>query len=80
MPKQTGKALLIWGGVSSVDATAIQLAVAAGLTVVSTASSKDFELVKSLGTSVAFDYKSTTVVEGGQSHFRHGSRRVEETT
>lgn len=62
-PKPTGKTLLVWGGASSVGATAIQLAVAAGLTVISTASSKNFELVKSLGASVVFDYTSATVVE-----------------
>lgn len=62
-PKPTGKTLLVWGGASSVGATAIQLAVAAGLTVISTASSKNFELVKSLGASTVFDYKSPTIVE-----------------
>jgi NADPH:quinone reductase-like Zn-dependent oxidoreductase len=62
-PKPTGKTLLVWGGASSVGSAAIQLAVAAGLTVISTASSKNFELVKSLGASAVYDYKSPTIVE-----------------
>ncbi|QKX64633.1 uncharacterized protein TRUGW13939_11808 [Talaromyces rugulosus] len=62
-PKPTGKTVLVWGGASSVGATAIQLAVAAGLTVISTASSKNFELVKSLGVSEVYDYKSPSVIE-----------------
>ncbi|KFZ25190.1 hypothetical protein V502_00322 [Pseudogymnoascus sp. VKM F-4520 (FW-2644)] len=38
--KQTGKTLLIWGGASSVGSNAIQLAVAAGYKVITTASAK----------------------------------------
>ena len=42
---------------------AIQLAVAAGYEVVTTASAKNFEYVKKLGASQVFDYNSETVVE-----------------
>lgn len=58
-----GKTVLIWGGASSVGATAIQLAAASGATVVTTASPANHEFVKSLGADLVFDYKSPTVVE-----------------
>lgn len=60
--KPTGKSILVWGGASSVGATTIQIAVAAGLTVITTASTHNHELVKSLGATAVFDYKSPTVV------------------
>ncbi|OLN81339.1 Zinc-binding alcohol dehydrogenase domain-containing protein cipB 4 [Colletotrichum chlorophyti] len=62
-PKPTGKTLLVWGGSSSVGATAIQMAIASGLEVVTTASKRNHELVKSLGATAVFDYNSPTVVE-----------------
>ena len=61
--KSTGKTLLIWGGASSVGSNAIQLAVAAGYKVVTTASPKNFEYVKKLGASAAFDYNDPTVAD-----------------
>ncbi|GLA37473.1 hypothetical protein AnigIFM63309_004412 [Aspergillus niger] len=61
--KPTGKSILIWGGASSVGATTIQFAEAAGLSVITTASTHNHELVKSLGASAVFDYKSPTIVE-----------------
>ncbi|MCJ1477424.1 hypothetical protein MMC13_006095 [Lambiella insularis] len=60
--RPTGKTLLIWGGASSVGSCAIQLAVAAGYEVITTASRKNFELVKTLGANQVFDYNSPTVV------------------
>jgi NADPH:quinone reductase-like Zn-dependent oxidoreductase len=54
--KPTGEYLLITGGASSVGCNAIQLAVAAGYEVITTSSPKNFDLVKSLGASQAFDY------------------------
>jgi NADPH:quinone reductase-like Zn-dependent oxidoreductase len=57
------KTILIWGGASSVGATAIQLAVASGVTVITTASSTNHDFVKSLGATIALDYKSPTVVD-----------------
>lgn len=62
-PTATGKTILIWGGSSSCGSSAIQLAVAAGLNVVTTASRSNFEYVKSLGASQAFDHRDPTVVE-----------------
>lgn len=59
--KATGKAVLIWGGSSSVGANGIQLAVAAGYEVVTTASPKNIDFVKKLGASQVFDYNSPTI-------------------
>ena len=61
-PKPTGKTLLIWGGSTSVGCNAIQLAVAAGYEVITTASPRNFDFVKKLGASLVFDYNSKTVV------------------
>lgn len=56
--KANGQSFLVWGGSTSVGCNAIQLAVAAGYQVITTASPRNFELVKSLGASHAFDYRS----------------------
>jgi len=61
-PEPTGQTLLVWGGATSVGSNAIQLAVAAGYEVVTTASPRNFDYVKALGASQAFDYRSKTVV------------------
>lgn len=61
-PKPTGKTVLIWGGATSVGCNTIQLAVAAGYEVIITSSPQNFELMKKLGASQVFDYKSKTVV------------------
>ena len=45
-PAPTGKTLLVWGGSTSVGSNAIQLAVAAGYDVVTTASPRNFDYVK----------------------------------
>ncbi|KAL9084146.1 MAG: hypothetical protein Q9165_008194 [Trypethelium subeluteriae] len=58
-PKKT---LLVWGGSTSVGSNAIQLAVAAGYEVITTASPKNFDKVRKLGASQVFDYNSKTVV------------------
>ncbi|THV46183.1 hypothetical protein BGAL_0408g00050 [Botrytis galanthina] len=55
--------ILIWGGASSVGATAIQLAFAAGLKVITTASSQNKDFFESLGAQTVIDYKSPKVVE-----------------
>ncbi|KAH7361075.1 oxidoreductase [Rhexocercosporidium sp. MPI-PUGE-AT-0058] len=62
-PKSTGKTLLVRGGATSMASNAIQLAVAAGYEVVTTASPKNFDYVKNLGASQVFDYSSESVVE-----------------
>ena len=62
-PKPTGQTLLIWGGSTSVGSNAIQLAVAAGYEVITTASPRNFDYVKKLGAGQVFDYNSKTVVQ-----------------
>ena len=61
-PKPAGKSVLIWGGASSVGSNAIQLAVAAGYDVVTTASSLNHDYVKSLGARSVVDYRSKDCV------------------
>lgn len=61
--KSTGKTLLIWGGASSVGSNAIQLAVAAGYEVITTASPKNFEYAKRLGATQVYDYNRPTITE-----------------
>lgn len=58
----TGQTLLVWGGSTSVGSNAIQLATAAGYEVITTASPRNFEYVRSLGASQVFDYNSPSVV------------------
>ncbi|KAH9210360.1 chaperonin 10-like protein [Leptodontidium sp. 2 PMI_412] len=60
----TGKAILIWGGASSVGIAAIQVAKAAGFSpIFTTASTKNHATLLGLGASQCFDYKSSTVVD-----------------
>jgi NADPH:quinone reductase-like Zn-dependent oxidoreductase len=61
--KPTGKALLITGGATSVGSNAIQLATAAGYEVFTTASPHNFDYVRSLGASQAFDYHGKTLAK-----------------
>ncbi|KAF2973157.1 hypothetical protein GQX73_g452 [Xylaria multiplex] len=60
--KSTNEVLLIWGGASSVGCNAIQLAVAAGYDVFTAVSPRNFDLVKKLGASHAFDYQNASAV------------------
>ncbi|KAF2456502.1 oxidoreductase-like protein [Lineolata rhizophorae] len=57
-----GSALLIWGGSTSIASVAIQVAVAAGYYVLSTASAHNMDYVKSLGASAVLDHRKDTVV------------------
>ena len=57
------RSILIWGGASSVGQYAIQFAKLGGFRVMTTASPKNFELVKGLGADEVFDYHDETVVE-----------------
>jgi NADPH:quinone reductase-like Zn-dependent oxidoreductase len=60
-PSLTGKSVLVWGGSSSVGATAIQLAVGAGVKVVSVSSKHNLQKVKDLGATAVFDYNDPKV-------------------
>jgi NADPH:quinone reductase-like Zn-dependent oxidoreductase len=61
-PCSSGKSVLVWGGSSSVGATAIQLAVGAGVKVVTVAGKHNLQNVKDLG-ATAFDYKDPKVAD-----------------
>jgi NADPH:quinone reductase-like Zn-dependent oxidoreductase len=69
-PTPTGETVLVWGGSTSAGSNAIQLAVAAGYEVITTASPRNFEFVKDLGASEAFDYNSPSVTADIISAFR----------
>ena len=62
-PPSSGKSVLVWGGSSSVGATAIQLAAGAGHKVVSVASKHNIDGVKALGAAAVFDYNSSSFVD-----------------
>ncbi|KAI8406924.1 hypothetical protein FOFC_12349 [Fusarium oxysporum] len=62
-PTPIGETVLIWGGASSVGGSAVQLAKAAGYEVITTASAKNHEYVKSLGADHVFEYKSPQVTK-----------------
>lgn len=62
-PSPTGTTLLLWGGSSSVGCSTLQLARAAGVEVITTASPHNFDLCKSLGASQVFDHHSSLVVD-----------------
>jgi len=59
--KPSGKTILIWGGSSSVGLCAIQLAIAAGVEVATTASKSNHGLLESLGAKHVFDYNESSV-------------------
>jgi len=61
--KPSGKTILVWGGSSSVGSSAIQLAVASGLEVVSTSSEKNIDYVKSLGAKHVFDHSASNTAK-----------------
>ncbi|KAI0707802.1 GroES-like protein [Earliella scabrosa] len=54
--------ILVYGGSSAVGQCVIQLAALSGYKVVTTASPRNFDFVKSLGASEVFDYKDPDVV------------------
>ncbi|KIJ26248.1 hypothetical protein M422DRAFT_192471, partial [Sphaerobolus stellatus SS14] len=51
--------ILIWGGATATGQYAIQLAKLSGLRVISTASPKNFDFLKSLGADEVFDYSDS---------------------
>lgn len=55
-PVGSGAVVIVWGGSTSVGANAVQLARAAGYDVISTASPKNVERVRTLGAEAVFDY------------------------
>lgn len=62
--ERSGETLLVWGAASSVGANAVQLAVASGYDVVTTASAANVKFAEGLAEGVVcFDYKDGGVVE-----------------
>ncbi|KAI1775641.1 alcohol dehydrogenase [Hypoxylon cercidicola] len=59
-PTKTPIPILIHGGSTATGIYGIQYAKASGMRVITTASPRNFELVKSLGADAVFDYKSPT--------------------
>jgi len=68
--------ILIWSGATGVGMYAIKIASLAGLKVVTTASEKNWKLVKSLGADAVFDYKDPQVVQKIQQ-WAQGHGRLE---
>ena len=62
-PDDPQRTILVWGGASSVGQYAIQFAKLGGLRVLTTASPKNFGLVRGLGADEVFDYRDEDVVE-----------------
>ncbi|SMQ55135.1 unnamed protein product [Zymoseptoria tritici ST99CH_3D7] len=60
-PKPLHRTILIWGGSSSVGSCAIQLAVASGVEVITTASPANSNYCKDLGAKEVFDYHENDV-------------------
>ncbi|ETI27258.1 hypothetical protein G647_09941 [Cladophialophora carrionii CBS 160.54] len=60
--KKKNEVLLLWGGSSSVGSSVIQLAVASGYGVVTTASPVNYAYAKTLGASLVLDYHNPDVV------------------
>ncbi|CUM68155.1 uncharacterized protein PRCAT00005872001 [Priceomyces carsonii] len=62
--ENASKFILIWGGATATGILAIQVAKQIyGLKVITTASSKHHQLLKSLGADETFDYKESSVIE-----------------
>ena len=57
------RSILIWGGATSVGQYAVQFAKLGGFRVITTASPKNFDLVKGLGADEVFDYRDESVVQ-----------------
>jgi NADPH:quinone reductase-like Zn-dependent oxidoreductase len=55
--------ILIWGGSSSVGSYAVQLAANTGLTVITTASPKNHDYLRSIGAAHVLDYNASDIVD-----------------
>lgn len=67
----TGKVVLIWGGATSLGACAIQLVIAAGYDVATTASSRNLDTMRALGAKFAYDYTKDGVVDDIVNDLKH---------
>jgi D-arabinose 1-dehydrogenase-like Zn-dependent alcohol dehydrogenase len=62
-PVDRGETVLVWGGSTGVGSNAIQLARNAGYRVVSTASARNFDYLRSLGAAAVVDRNSRTAID-----------------
>ncbi|GAM87679.1 hypothetical protein ANO11243_057060 [Dothideomycetidae sp. 11243] len=62
-PAKTGKVILIWGGATSIGSSTTQLATASGVTVITTASPRNFAYCRDLGASTVIDYNAADAVQ-----------------
>ena len=62
-PTSSEKVIVVYGGSTSIGSMAIQLASAAGIRVIATASPKNFDLCRTCGASVVVDYKDSHAVD-----------------
>jgi len=62
-PAADAPVLYVSGGASAVGSAAVQLGALAGLRVISTASPKNFDLVRSFGATEVFDYRDAELVQ-----------------
>lgn len=61
-PAPTGRVVVVWGGASSVGSNAVQLAVASGHRVATTASPRNHARMRELGAEIVVDRRSPTAV------------------
>lgn len=61
--KKKNEVLLLWGGSSSVGSSVIQLAVASGYDVITTASPANYNYCRDLGASLVLDYHNPDIVD-----------------
>ena len=62
-PKPLEKTVVVWGASSSVGLQTLQVARAAGIDTIATASPRNFELVKTAGASKVLDYHDPSIVD-----------------
>lgn len=74
--KSLDRTLLVWGGSSSVGSCTIQLAVASGAEVITTASPDNFEYCKKLGAIQCFDYHDDDVEDQIVNALEDGDRTL----
>ncbi|KAK5064981.1 hypothetical protein LTR84_000816 [Exophiala bonariae] len=67
----TGKVVLIWGGSTSLGACAIQLVVAAGYEVATTASAHNLDAMKAIGAKFVYDHTKETVADDIITDLKH---------
>ncbi|KIV95470.1 hypothetical protein PV10_03124 [Exophiala mesophila] len=78
-PTTNGEYILIYGGSSATGTLGIQFAKLSGYKVITTASPRNFELLKSLGASEAFDYRDPDVADKIKKYTNNSLKLVWDT-